>query len=94
MARPVFPPIKVDPVRIPEPDAIRPFLFPGSVAVAVDDQAIHIFSRSAFPDFTGSLATSLQLQSLPNVFRNGMPRAVMPANPAIGPARPPRAGGR
>jgi hypothetical protein len=39
----------IDPELIPEPDALRPFLFPSVSVLAVDDQGIRFISREAFP---------------------------------------------
>ncbi len=38
-----------DPELIPEPDELRPFLFPSVSVLAVDDQGIRFISREAFP---------------------------------------------
>jgi hypothetical protein len=43
--------IKVDPAKVPSPDAIRPLLFPGTMAIAADDQGIRVLARESFPDF-------------------------------------------
>ncbi len=41
--------IAIDPDLIPEPDALRPFLFPSVTVLSVDDQGIRFISRKAFP---------------------------------------------
>jgi prepilin-type processing-associated H-X9-DG protein len=41
--------VNVDPDLIPEPDALRPFLFPGSFALGRDDQGFQFVSRESFP---------------------------------------------
>jgi hypothetical protein len=41
--------IQVDPAKLPKPDEIRPLLFPGSTALAVDAQGVQFVRREAFP---------------------------------------------
>ena len=41
----------MDPELIPDPESLRPFLFPSVHALAVDDQGIRLISREAFPSF-------------------------------------------
>src|SRR5262249_39588646 len=58
LSRPVAPPRSdsagqettpaVDPELVPEPDELRPFLFPSVSALAVDDQGVRYISREAF----------------------------------------------
>ena len=40
----------IDPSKIPTPESIRPFLFPGATALSFDDSGIHWVSRQAFFD--------------------------------------------
>lgn len=42
--------LKLDPAKAPRADQIRPLLFPGSTALAVDDQGLKFVTRSSFPD--------------------------------------------
>ncbi len=41
--------LAMDPELIPEPESLRPFLFPSVHAMAVDDRGIRFISREAFP---------------------------------------------
>jgi prepilin-type processing-associated H-X9-DG protein len=41
--------IKIDPDDIPSPDQLRPFLFPATYALSVDDQGIEFDTRESFP---------------------------------------------
>jgi hypothetical protein len=43
--------LAMDPELIPEPESLRPFLFPSVYAMAVDDRGIRLISREAFPTF-------------------------------------------
>jgi prepilin-type processing-associated H-X9-DG protein len=53
-----------DPELIPEPDALRPFLFPGVSAIAVDDQGIQFLSRAAFPTINPTTAVPVAIAML------------------------------
>jgi prepilin-type processing-associated H-X9-DG protein len=44
--------LRVDPDRIPDPDAIRPFLFPSLSSARVTDDGLDVRTRMAFPDPT------------------------------------------
>ena len=51
-AQPGTPPpltVNLDPKLAPSPESIRPLLFPGSTALAVDAQGARLISREAFP---------------------------------------------
>ncbi len=41
--------LRIDPDEIPAPDELRPFLFPATYTLSVDDQAIQFVSRESFP---------------------------------------------
>ena len=41
--------LKIDPDDIPAPEEIRPFLFPATYCLAVDDEGIKLVSRESFP---------------------------------------------
>ena len=43
--------LNVDPDKIPEPDELRPFLFPSMLALEVDDQGFQFVTRESFPSF-------------------------------------------
>ena len=43
--------LAMDPELFPEPDALRPFLFPSVHVLTVDDRGIRFISREAFPTF-------------------------------------------
>ncbi|MDB5352565.1 MAG: hypothetical protein JWN86_3812 [Planctomycetota bacterium] len=81
--------IQVDPAKIPQPDAIRPLLFPGATAVVVDDQGLRLLSRGAFPDFASMLDGIVQFQAMRGAFQPGGPGM---APPGAG-AKPPGAVG-
>jgi hypothetical protein len=41
--------VRIDPARIPKPEALRSQLFPSVLAAAVDDRGIRFIGREAFP---------------------------------------------
>ena len=41
--------VRIDPARIPRPEALRSHLFPSVLAAAVDDRGIRFIGREAFP---------------------------------------------
>ena len=41
--------LNVDPDKIPEPDELRPFLFPSMLALEVDEQSFQLVTRESFP---------------------------------------------
>ena len=47
--------MKVDPSKLPKAEELKALMFPGTLAVAVDDQAIRIVSREAFPNIVGGI---------------------------------------
>ncbi len=53
-----------DPERIPEPDDLRPFLFPSVSALAVDDRGVRYISREAFPSINPATAVPFALAML------------------------------
>ena len=68
----------IDPELIPDPDALRPFLFPGVAAIAVDDQGIRFISRAAFPTINPTTAVPVAIAMLlpaVNSARAAAPRA-------------------
>ena len=42
--------LKVDPGKLPKAEDLKAHMFPSTVAVAVDDQAVRFITREAFPD--------------------------------------------
>lgn len=42
--------LKLDPAKAPAADQIRPLLFPGSTALAVDQEGVRLITRSSFPN--------------------------------------------
>jgi hypothetical protein len=56
--------LAMDPELIPDPDLLRPFLFPSVHALTVDDQGIRFISREAFPTFNPSMAAPIALAML------------------------------
>ena len=50
-------PVKLDPDVVPKPEELRERLFPGSFAVAVDDESIRVVTRESIPS-VGSPASS------------------------------------
>ena len=50
-----------DPELVPEPDSLRPFLFPSVYMLAVNDQGIRFISREAFPSFNPATLTPIAL---------------------------------
>jgi hypothetical protein len=79
--------IKVDPAKIPKPEAIRALLTPGASAVAVDDQFIRFTSRYAFPEFATLIEQAGQAPAY-----SGMLKGVIPGMPADGTPPPPARG--
>src|SRR5205085_10489867 len=53
-----------DPELVPEPDSLRPFLFPSVSALAVDDQGIRFLSREAFPTINPATAVPVAIAML------------------------------
>ncbi|HZW33054.1 MAG TPA: DUF1559 domain-containing protein, partial [Isosphaeraceae bacterium] len=53
-----------DPELVPEPDALRPFLFPSVSALAVDDQGIRYLSRESFPTINPATAVPVAIAML------------------------------
>jgi hypothetical protein len=54
----------VDPELVPEPDSLRPFLFPSVTALAVDDQGIRFLTRESFPTINPATAVPIALAML------------------------------
>jgi hypothetical protein len=44
--------LKLDPANAPDPEELRALLFPGSAALAVDEQGVLLTTRSSFPNIT------------------------------------------
>ena len=42
--------LKVDPAKLPKSEDLKAHMFPSTLAVAADDQAVRIVTREAFPD--------------------------------------------
>jgi len=82
--------IKVDPAKVPDPVAIRKLLFPGSSALAVDDQSIRFLSRYAFPDLASGLAQAVQARGRFGPMMGGLPGMSM-SGPGAAPAGRPAA---
>ncbi len=80
----------VDPAKMPTASAIRPLLFPASVAVAVDGDGIKIVQRSAFPDLAsmvaGNSVGSMLNRAMMGQSPMGMPPVGVPPGAAGGPA--------
>ena len=53
-----------DPELVPEPDSLRPFLFPSVTALAVDDQGIRFLSRESFPTINPATAVPIAIAML------------------------------
>jgi prepilin-type processing-associated H-X9-DG protein len=53
-----------DPELVPDPDDLRPFLFPSVHALAVDDAGIRFLSREAIPTFNPATAVPVALAAL------------------------------
>jgi len=53
-----------DPELVPEPDALRPFLFPSVSVLAVDDQGVRFLSREAFPTINPATAVPVAIAML------------------------------
>ena len=54
----------VDPELIPDPDELRPFLFPSVSVMVADDQGIRFLSREAFPTINPSTAVPVAIAML------------------------------
>jgi hypothetical protein len=81
--------VEIDPALVPKPEQITPHLFPGSVAVAVDDQGFRLTTRQAFYDLSASFGNQAQIQQLLsslgiNPGAGGSPLAVGSTPPAAG----------
>ncbi|WP_165227235.1 hypothetical protein [Aquisphaera insulae] len=48
--------IKVDPAKLPRAEDLKALMFPGTMSVSVDDQAIKLVSRESFPNLVAGLA--------------------------------------
>ncbi len=57
---------------VPDPDDLRPFLFPSVHALAVDDTGIRFISREAIPTFNPSTAVPAGLAALVPAIRSAM----------------------
>ena len=99
--------LKVDPAKLPKAEELKALMFPGTLAVVVDDTSIRLVSRGSFPNNRGraghgSIGTALLLPAiqaaLPGLgsrLRAGRRRqqVAAPAGaPAATPPAPPPAG--
>ena len=64
------PPPPFDAELVPDPDDLRPFLFPSVQALAVDDTGIRFISREAIPTLNPSTAVPIALAALVPVVRH------------------------
>jgi prepilin-type processing-associated H-X9-DG protein len=53
-----------DPELVPEPDSLRPYLFPSVSVLAVDDQGIRFISRESFPTINPATAVPVAIAML------------------------------
>ena len=56
--------LKIDRTRIPSPQALRKYLFPATVKMAVDDQGLTIMTRDSFPSVSAASATPMAVALL------------------------------
>ena len=54
-------PVKIDPDEVPAPDDLRPFLFPATAVMTVDDQGFRLISRESFPALNPTTALPVAL---------------------------------
>lgn len=97
--------LKVDPSKLPKAEELKALMFPATLAVLVDDQAIKIVSREAFPTFViglggGPAASALLAPAIQAVRAKTAPAAgaeapgaaaSAPGQPRVGPGGPPGA---
>jgi hypothetical protein len=57
----------VDPAKLPKPDELKTGLFPGTLAVSVDDQGVTITRRAALPNLVIPLAAAGIAVALPEI---------------------------
>jgi len=94
--------LKVDPGKLPKAEDLKAHMFPSTVAVAVDDQAVRFITREAFPDIAnlagGGAASGALIGPMMGTawarFQAMFPAAAPPAPPgqpaqAQGPGGPP-----
>jgi hypothetical protein len=95
--------IKVDPSKLPKAEELKALMYPGMLAIAVDDQSIQIVSRDSFPNLVGGVAggavgTALLLPAIQSARRaaeeaaaraaGGAPGQQPPGAPAAGANNP------
>lgn len=85
--------IQVDPAKLPKADALRALLFPGTFAVAEDDQEVRFVTRQAFPNVMvplSGMTLSITLPALMNAQKAAAANAAAPGpGGAIAPAPSP-----
>ena len=84
--------LKVDPSKLPKAEELKALMYPGTLAVAVDDQAIRIISRESFPNVVGgigggAIGTALLLPAIQSARRAAQEAAARAAGAA--PGQPP-----
>jgi hypothetical protein len=84
--------LKVDHSKLPKAEELKALMYPGTLAVAVDDQAIRIISRESFPNIVGGIGggavgTALLLPAIQSARRAAQEAAARAA--AAAPGQPP-----
>jgi hypothetical protein len=100
--------LKVDPAKLPKAEELKALMFPGTLAVVVDDTSIRLVSRESFPDVVSGmgmgaiggalLAAAVQAARARALAAAGVPpgqtaTAPAPGNPPAAGAGPARMGG-
>jgi hypothetical protein len=92
--------LKVDPAKLPKAEELKALMFPGTLALVVDDTSIRLVSRDSFPNIVSGLGMSATFASgFVPAFNAARARALgaagVPPGPAAAtpaPANPPGAG--
>jgi hypothetical protein len=79
--------LKIDPSKLPKTEELKALMFPGTVAVAVDDESIRLIFRESFPNVVNGMGTgALGGALLAPAIQAARARAAAAAAGAAGPA--------
>jgi hypothetical protein len=84
--------LKIDPAKLPKAEELKALMFPGTWAVAVDDQSIRLVTREAFPSLMGTSGSAVAASVLLPAINAARARAQAAAAGAAPPGQPGIAG--